>query len=40
MYWESCQLIKMELFAQIVSSLKLLTVFGKSFILDDWQCPE
>ena len=40
MYWESCQLIKTELFAQIGSSLKLLTVFGKSFILDDWQCPE
>ena len=40
MHPESCQASKLESFAKIIDSEKLLTVFTKHFILDVWQSSE
>ena len=39
-YSEPCKSFKIETFAKIVNGLKLLIVFAKILILDDWQDSE
>ena len=39
LHLKTCQTSEMELFAEIVNSLQLLTILAKRFTLDVWQGP-